>query len=157
VVFSKCIRQGISLMLQLVDVASKDPKGIPLTPQDLTKREYFSAAVPEGGWLSWSSSAARIVNFVRACDYTPFRSPWSHPRTSLGGQTIEITTAWRTYTSCDAEPGTVGEVFKEGSFVASADEWVLIKGLKIGEKFLRPAEILKPNERLGDTKVEAAC
>lgn len=155
-VFSKCIREGIGLMLQLLDVASKDPNEIPLIPQDLTKREYFSEGVPDGGWLSWSSSAARIVNFVRACDYTPFRSPWGHPRTSCGDQTIEITTACRTHSRCDAEPGTVGEFVREGSLVASADEWVLIKGLRVGERFLRPAEVLKPNARLGDTKTRAA-
>jgi len=151
-VFSKCIREGIGLMLQLLDVASKDANQIPLIPQDLTKREYFGTDVPEGGWLSWSSSAARIVNFVRACDYTPFRSPWRHPRTTWRDQTIQIITACRTYTSCDAEPGSVGGVVQEGSFVASADEWVLVKRLKIGERFLKPAEILKTNERLGDTK-----
>jgi len=153
-VFSKCIREGIGLMVQLLDDASKDPNRIPLIGQDLTKREYFGPDVPEGGWLSWSSPAARIVNFVRACDYMPFRSPWGHPRTSLGDQAIEIMTACRTYTSCDAEPGTVGDFVQAGSFVASADEWVLIKRLKIGERFLRPAEVLKPNERLVTPRLE---
>lgn len=153
---SKCIREGIALMLRLLDVASKDPNEIPLIPQDLKKREYFGAEVPEGGWLSWSSSAARIVNFVRACDYMPFRSPWGCPRTSFGDQTIGIVTARRTYTRCDAAPGTVSEFVQEGALVASADEWVLIKGLKVGERFLKPAEVLRTSDRLGQPQDWAA-
>ena len=37
---AKCIRSGIALVLRLMETASADPASIPLTPQDLTEREY---------------------------------------------------------------------------------------------------------------------
>src|SRR5262245_19991231 len=83
---TKCIDAGLPLVLRLLEVAAEDPSAIPSIAQDLTKREYFGREVPEGGKLSWESPARRIVDFVRACDYLPFPSPWGHPRTSLDGR-----------------------------------------------------------------------
>ena len=72
----KCMREGIRLMLTLLELASSEPDRIPMLPQDLRQREYFSNEVPNNGQLPWSSPANRVLNFVRACDYLPFRSPW---------------------------------------------------------------------------------
>ena len=90
---TKCIDAGIPLVLRLLEVAAEDPSLIPSIAQDLTKREYFGREIPEGGRLSWESPARRVVDFVRACDYLPFPSPWGHPRTSLDGRAIGIAKA----------------------------------------------------------------
>jgi methionyl-tRNA formyltransferase len=80
---ARCIRSGMPLVLRLMEAASIDPAAIPLTPQDLTKREYFGREIPHDGKLLWSLPARKIVNFVRACDFFPFPSPWGHPQTIL--------------------------------------------------------------------------
>jgi methionyl-tRNA formyltransferase len=49
----KCIQQGVGLMLKLLDVADADPQKIPLAPQDISKREYFGAGIPDSGQLRW--------------------------------------------------------------------------------------------------------
>jgi len=148
-VSARCVREGLPLMMRLLDAAARNPAEIPAIPQDLQKREYFGAQVPEGGSLSWHWPAQRIVDFVRACDYFPFRSPWGHPMTSLGTQELAVLKARRTCLRSDAPPGTVGEPTSEGVKVASGDEWVLVTKLAAGKESLHPAKVLKGGEQLG--------
>src|SRR6266851_4280963 len=56
----KSVKEGLRLMLKLLDVASADPEKIPLVPQDLSRHEYFGRGVPQGGQLCWSSPAEKI-------------------------------------------------------------------------------------------------
>lgn len=153
-VYAKCSREGINLVLRLLDEASKDPRAIPLRPQNPDEREYFSKGVPEDGKISWSWPAARIVNFVRACDFFPFRSPWDSPRCSLGTDEIAILKAARTRLPCEAKPGTVGQLDTKGALIASADEWVLVQKLKIGQTVQKPQEVLKSGDSLNGTETE---
>ena len=145
---ARCVREGLPLMMRLLDVAAKHPAEIPAVPQDIEKREYFHAGVPEGGRLSWQWPAQKIVDFVRACDYFPFRSPWGHPRTSMGTQELAVVKARRTRLAADSPPGTVGESTGEGVKVASSDEWLLVTKLKIGKESIHPAKVLKGGEKL---------
>ena len=145
---ARCVREGLPLMMRLLDVAAKHPAEIPAVPQDIEKREYFHAGVPEGGRLSWQWPAQKIVDFVRACDYFPFRSPWGHPRTSMGTQELAVVKARRTRWAADSPPGTVGESTGEGVKVASSDEWLLVTKLKIGKESVHPAKVLKGGEKL---------
>ncbi len=145
---ARCVREGLPLMMRLLDVAAKHPAEIPAVPQDIEKREYFPAGVPEGGRLSWQWPAQKIVDFVRACDYFPFRSPWGHPRTSMGTQELAVVKARRTHLAADSPPGTVGESTGEGVKVASSDEWLLVTKLKIGKESIHPAKVLKGGEKL---------
>jgi methionyl-tRNA formyltransferase len=145
---ARCVREGLPLMMRLLDVAAKHPAEIPAVPQDVEKREYFPAGVPEGGRLSWQWPAQKIVDFVRACDYFPFRSPWGHPRTSMGTQELAVVKARRTRLAADSPPGTVGESTGEGVKVASSDEWLLVTKLKIGKESVHPAQVLKGGEKL---------
>jgi len=139
---ARCVKEGVALMSQLVEMAATDPEAIPALPQDLQKREYFGKEVPGGGRLSWLWPAEKIINFVRACEYCPFPSPWGHPRTRLGNVELEVVKAYYTHVRRDAPPGTVGGVSPEGVRVASSDEWVLVTQLRVGSKFMRPADIL---------------
>lgn len=149
-VSARCVREGLPLMMRVLDVAAKDPSEIPAIPQDLRKREYFAAKVPEGGRLSWHWPARRIADFVRACDYAPFRSPWGHPLTGVGGQEFAVVKARRTRLPSDAPPGTVGESTEEGVKVASSDEWVLVTRLKVGKETVEPAKVLEQGEQLAN-------
>jgi methionyl-tRNA formyltransferase len=149
-VYSKCIREGLAMMLRLLDIASTAPDAIPLHAQDMTKREYFGKEVPNDGLLFWSSPPEKIVNFVRACDYLPFRSPWGQPKTWLADREIRIVKARRTGRPCKEEPGTVGQFVEESALVSSTDEWILVEKLKIGEQFFKPAQVFKMGDRLRD-------
>jgi UDP-4-amino-4-deoxy-L-arabinose formyltransferase/UDP-glucuronic acid dehydrogenase (UDP-4-keto-hexauronic acid decarboxylating) len=145
---AKCVRAGIPLIDQLLDMASGDPEAVPRRPQSGTRR-YYGRTVPHDGWLVWTASAERIVNFVRACDYLPFGSPWGQPRALLAGSEIKVLKASRTLTACDAAPGTVGQVLGQDALVATGDEWVLVRRVRVGATECAAAEVLKAGERLG--------
>jgi methionyl-tRNA formyltransferase len=147
---ARCAREGLVLLKRLLEVAAKDPEAIPSIPQDLQKREYFGTEVPEGGRLSWTRAAPKVVDFVRACDYYPFRSPWGHPRTRLGSQELSVVKAFRTHRRSDAPPGTVCTINEKSVEAASADEWVGITKLAVGNEFVEPATMLKNGDKLVD-------
>jgi len=143
----KCTRRGVTLMLKLLDTISATPFDLPLVPQDLSRREYFGAEVPHGGQLCWLDPAESVVNFVRACDYFPFRSPWGHATTWLGSKELGVIKAYRTGQLTKAVPGTVGEVSDSGALVAAGDEWVLVKKIKRGNTYLAAADVLESGGR----------
>jgi methionyl-tRNA formyltransferase len=154
---TRCIRSGIPLILRLIETASTDPAAIPLTPQDLSKREYFGREIPHDGKLFWTLPAREIVNFVRACDFFPFHSPWGHPQTILesmsGEKEIGVVKARLTGERCDSSPGTVGEVVGSGVKVACGDEWIVVNKLKVEGRYVDSAEVLKPGSRLKRDKL----
>jgi hypothetical protein len=94
--------------------------------------------------------AEKIVNFVRACDYFPFRSPWGHPQTRLGGQELEIVKASRTGLPCDVQPGTVGPRADSAALIAAADEWILVKKIALGDRYVNAGDLFKSGDRLAD-------
>src|SRR5262245_12977802 len=155
-VSARCIRSGTALVVRLMETASTDPAGIPLTPQDLTKREYFGREIPHDGKLLWSLPAREIVNFVRACDFFPFPSPWGHPQTILesmsGEKEIGVVKASLTGEWCDRSPGTVGEFVGPGVKIACGDEWIIVNKLKVEGRYVNSADVLKPGSRLSERR-----
>jgi methionyl-tRNA formyltransferase len=144
----KCTQKGVQLMLKLLETASNGPDELPLEPQDLNLREYFGSSIPHNGQLSWLVPAENIVNFVRACDYFPFRSPWGHPTTKLNDRELGVVRACRTHLPSDSAPGTIGQLSDTGALVAGADEWVLVKKLMAGSKYLAATDVLRSGDRL---------
>jgi methionyl-tRNA formyltransferase len=144
----KCVQEGIPLVLRLLDVAATEPNSIPSIPQDLALRQYFGRDVPEQGRLSWEWPATKLINFVRACDYLPFPSPWGHPRTRLGAQEFALVKAHRTGLVCDVSPGTVGASTDSGVHVACRDEWILATKLRLAGRYVPAQEVLRSGERL---------
>ena len=147
----KCSREGVALMLRLLDAASEDPTSIPSVQQDLSQREYFGRQVPEDGWLSWSWPARKVVDFVRACDYFPFRSPWGHPRTRRNVQELALVRVRPTGLPCHEAPGTVGESSSSGVLIACQDEWILVSKLLVSGKHVPAEEVLRRGDRVTDT------
>ena len=119
----RCAQKGVALVNRLVDVLARDPAALVLEYQDEKDRRYFGKEVPQGGRIDWNAPARRIYDFVRACDYAPFASPWGTPRAVLEGKPVEIMKVAVTGERCDAPPGTV----RNGSLVATADEWLALK------------------------------
>ena len=144
----KCVREGVVLMSRLLRAAEEGGANIPLVAQDLTMRQCFGGEVPEQGRLSWSWPASKVVDFVRACDYLPFRSPWGHPRTRLGAQEFALIKAVRTGIPCHVAPGKVGDSTASGVYVACRDEWILVSKLRVDNKYLPASEFLNSGDTL---------
>ena len=119
----RCAQKGVELVKRLVEALARDPAGIVLTNQNEKHRRYFGKEVPQGGRIDWNAPARRIYDFVRACDYSPFPSPWGTPRALLKDQSVEILKVALTGERCDAAPGTL----RDGNLVATADEWLALK------------------------------
>jgi UDP-4-amino-4-deoxy-L-arabinose formyltransferase/UDP-glucuronic acid dehydrogenase (UDP-4-keto-hexauronic acid decarboxylating) len=147
----KCVRAGVPLIFQLLETLSMNPGALPEQTQDLTQRTFFGASAPHRGWLSWTSAADQVVNFVRAADFSPFPSPWGHPKTALRGRGLAIAKAVGSNMKTDAPPGTVRSG-GHGVEVAAADEWVRIELLQVEGRYVPPSTILTAGDVLEGTQ-----
>lgn len=147
-VMSRCVRQGMRLIESLLTDLYHDPSGIPRIPQDLTRRRVFFRRPPEGGRLDWNRPARAIVNHIRAADYSPFPSPWGHPRCVDGERTIGVIQAAVTDLPASARPGTVGDITATGVLVASGDLWVNVRLVEIAGNKRKACDELQPNTQL---------
>ncbi|MBV8552871.1 MAG: hypothetical protein JOY54_16365 [Acidobacteriaceae bacterium] len=138
----KCVIHGVPLILQMLETAFVNPHAIPRIKQQLQRRRYFGKQIPQNGQLSWKAPARDVVNFVRACDYSPYLSPWGHPTTRWQGYDVGIARAVRTHKACNEAPGVVGQCDTAGALIACADEWVLVQRLKIASRSVMPHLIL---------------
>jgi methionyl-tRNA formyltransferase len=143
----RCAQKGVVLASRLLETATADPSALPLTPQDVTARQYFGRQVPREGWVAWNEPARQIHDFVRACDYDPFSSPWGAPRTRLGGEEIGILKVALTDLPCDAPPGTVAGN-PERPIVATGDHWIAIRRLTGPGRSVPAGEVLRAGMRL---------
>lgn len=146
---TRCIIEGHPLLRKLLESAASDPRSIPRSAQDLTRREYFNGKVPGGGWLDFSRPAREVVNFLRAACYHPFRSPWGHPRASLGRAEIGIVTGSLTHTPAVAPPGVVTELSGTGAVVCCADESILVHKVRSSGDYRNAADVLSTGTILG--------
>jgi methionyl-tRNA formyltransferase len=143
----KCVRAGIPLLRRLLQDAAADPAAVPRLPQVGQRRRYYRRQVPHQGWLTWNAPAARVVNFVRACDYLPFASPWGHPRSLLRGREVQVLKAARTGEAAVHPPGFVGERVDGGVLVACGDEWIVVRSIRLGEDDIAASAVLRVGDR----------
>jgi UDP-4-amino-4-deoxy-L-arabinose formyltransferase/UDP-glucuronic acid dehydrogenase (UDP-4-keto-hexauronic acid decarboxylating) len=145
---AKCVKAGVPLIERLLTTAADDPAAIPSIPQDLTRRQYRGREIPQEGRIDWAKTARETVDFVRACDYGPYPSPWGRPQTTLGGVDVSVLKAARTGMASSAAPGTVGDVSGRGVMVSGDDEWVLVQRLSVNGRGVDAADVLGGHERL---------
>jgi methionyl-tRNA formyltransferase len=142
----KCVKEGMGLISRLLEAVEWGVENIPSVPQDLSKRRYFGREVPEDGKLTWAWPAQKVINFIRACDYLPFESPWGHPRTCLGVQEFAVVKASSTGQECLATPGTIGDSTDFGVYVACLDEWILVSKLRVNDRYLPAVGFLRAGD-----------
>jgi methionyl-tRNA formyltransferase len=142
---AKCVRAGLPLLQELLDAAADD--AVPRRAQPNSGRRYYGREVPHEGRLAWTESASNVVNFVRACDYLPFASPWGHPRAYLAGQELGVLKATRTGQRSLAPPGSVGARMGSDVLVAARDEWVRVRRLQVAGSTFLAADVLRQGER----------
>jgi methionyl-tRNA formyltransferase len=153
-VSARCTELGIQLLLKLLETAGLRQEQIPSRRQDLAQREYFGKGPPQRGWIDWTRPARQVYNFIRACDYYPFPSPWGHPRTELGGQELSIIKAIPTQQPASAAPGAIGEVGAAGALVACGDEWLLVKKVKRAHQIVDASDVFLSSERLKSRHID---
>lgn len=146
--YTKCVQHGLPMVLRLVDTLAADPVGLTLTAMDLSRRRLFRRRVPDDGWVSWERTAAEVVNFVRACDYHPFPSPWGQPKAVLDGVEIGLAKARRTGDPAGAPPGAVVAVDAAGARVACVDETILVTHVAVDGRTVRADGVLARGSRL---------
>lgn len=142
---AKCVRAGLPLLHDLLQAAAND--SVPRREQPSQIRRYYGREVPHEGRLLWTESAARIVNFIRACDYLPFSSPWGHPRAYLAGREVCLLKASRTGEPSEAPPGLVGRQLGSEVLVAAQDEWVRVRRVQAGSATFAAADVLREGDR----------
>lgn len=129
---AKGVRAAIPLLRRLLEDAAAEPPAIPREKQRAVPGRYFGREVPNRGRIDWRARAEEVERFVRAADYGLFASPWGAPRAMLrGGGEVEIVKVARTGEASDAAPGTIGGAEAGGVRVACADEWLLVKKIRI--------------------------
>jgi UDP-4-amino-4-deoxy-L-arabinose formyltransferase/UDP-glucuronic acid dehydrogenase (UDP-4-keto-hexauronic acid decarboxylating) len=149
---AKCVRHGLPLVNELIERASEDPSSIPAVAQEESKRRYFGRRPPYDGWVPWQLEARRVVDFVRACDYGPWPSPWGEARARAGA--LEVAVCSTRLAGRPVPPGTApGSVRPDpsggdGVLVAAADEWVLVQRVRYNGKRVAPQTVLRPGLRL---------
>lgn len=124
----RCAEKGLVLLERLLEDAAAG--SVPRVPQDPAQRSYFGRGVPQGGRIDWHSPARRIFDFVRACSYHPFASPWGVPRAPLPRGEAEILSAALTGERCRAAPGTVSEDGAGRTLAACADQWLWLRRVR---------------------------
>ena len=142
---ARCTRAGLPLLHDLLAAAAT--QSVPRKPQPGGIRRYYGHEVPHDGRLIWSESARQLVDFIRACDYVPFLSPWRSPRAYLAGREILILKAGLTGEPSDVLPGTVGRRIGTEVLVAAGDQWVTIRRVGVGTSHFAAADALREGDR----------
>lgn len=146
----KCVEHGVTLVSQLLRDAACGAQ-IPALEQDPTGRRYFGREVPDGGVARWVRPARQILDFVRACDYLPFSSPWGHPRSAIappGSGWLEIVKVSPTGEPTRESPGMVVRAEESGIVVAAGDERLIIEQVRVDQEYVAPGRILRPGLQL---------
>jgi UDP-4-amino-4-deoxy-L-arabinose formyltransferase/UDP-glucuronic acid dehydrogenase (UDP-4-keto-hexauronic acid decarboxylating) len=140
-VSAKCVRQGLPLIVKLLDAAAQDH--IPRIKQDLAMRQVYKRKdIPHEGRIDWRLPAKRIDSFVRAADYHPLSAPWGHPLAALGEGVIGIVKVEVTGQICSEMPGSIRRT-DQGVWVATGDQWLALRLIHQDGSFHDPADIIK--------------
>ena len=54
---AKCVRHGVPLFFELLDVLTRDEAALPRIEQHLGQRRYYGPEVPEEGVVDWTNAA----------------------------------------------------------------------------------------------------
>ena len=140
----RCVARGQELVDRLL--GHLEDGVVPRHPQDHTARRYYGRGVPYDGWVPWTAPAREVVDFVRACDYGPYPSPWGVPRTLRdGADEIGVVRVAATGRSCAGRSPAEVDEDDEGPLVATADEWVRPRRLADGAVLRRGDRLRAPS------------
>ena len=137
---------GVPLIGRLLDAAARG--SVPVREQDSARRRWYPRAGPHGRRVPWRLPARRIVDFVRASNYSPLASPWGAPITSGRHGEVELLRARTTGESAPAAPGTIERAEGEAVLVAGIDELVAVEAVRSTGGRARVVDLLQPGDHL---------
>ncbi|MDD5195497.1 MAG: formyltransferase family protein [Candidatus Omnitrophica bacterium] len=117
--FIKCADSGTELISKALTEISQG-KPLPKIEQDLRRRKIYLHRESLDGKISWKLTARQIVDFVRAGDYAPFKSPTYSPFICLKGKQIVVKKAKIAHLK-GGIPGEVISINEQGIIVAAID------------------------------------
>ena len=117
----KCYEHGIALfrhVLHNILANTVEPM-----PQDLSCRSYYYNKIPYDGMIDTGWNAAKICDFVRAMDFSPFPNPLSPAMISFNGTRMVVTKASQIASEVTNvnNPGEVLELHREGVVMTTGD------------------------------------
>jgi len=119
-VFRRCMRAGSEIFGEVIDQIATN---VPLSaiPQDLTKRRVYRHRDILDGRIDWNWPAPAIIDFVRASNYEPFRSPtYVAALDPTMDFAVEVSRA-HIEGRCGKPPGSIIDVAETGLLVACGD------------------------------------
>jgi UDP-4-amino-4-deoxy-L-arabinose formyltransferase/UDP-glucuronic acid dehydrogenase (UDP-4-keto-hexauronic acid decarboxylating) len=146
-VLIQCVRRGLRLVEQLLELVERG-EPVPAHPQDLARRRWFGVGPPDDGRLDWRRPARCAVDFVRACDYRPFRSPWGFPRCTAHGLDVAVLGASVDRGRGHATPGTVAHTEGDAVLIAAADAWVRVERVEVEGHQFPAVDVFRDGEQL---------
>jgi methionyl-tRNA formyltransferase len=122
--FRRTLTEAADLLIALVPrIAAGEP--LPSVPQDLSRRRLYRHREALDGQIDWLLPARAIINFVRASNYEPFRSPTAPAQieTASGAlvEVLKVEPAGRT----DKTAGSLTVLHKQGPIFACGDKQAL--------------------------------
>lgn len=148
-----CVQKGLDLIDLLLMELGNNPLNIPIKSQNLNNRHFYKRnQIPNNGFIDWENPAHKIDAFVRACNYSPFTSPWGEPKAKLKNTEIAILKTEVSSIECDKKPGTVSENVKGEISVATNDFWILITKCKLNGKSILPSDLFESGDFLSSSQ-----
>ena len=125
----KCDETAIHSFGALVDelAAGREQE----TPQDLSRRRYFSrrSQISAEGLIDWSQDAEQIAALVRATDNGPFSSPLAWPKVLIDGRILAVRRASIEARAAGAAPGQVISADAFGASIATGNRAIRLEAL----------------------------
>lgn len=129
--YNKAMKEGAGLFQEILDNIVLG-NHLPCRPQNLANRTYYSKKDALDGRINWGWPASHIVNFVRAGNYYPFKSPTYTATIELDSQSIQILAVSELEAELiEAEPGTILGLCDDGPRISCGnnDSVIIIKAI----------------------------
>lgn len=116
-VFDRSFKVGVKLLIEIMEQI-KSGATVPGTPQDLTRRKVYKHQDSLDGYINWDSSPRHVVDFIRAGDYRPLKSPTYTAVLEIFQRTFLVYKAVEVSSVPGIKPGSVVEISPEGPVIA---------------------------------------
>jgi len=152
-VMKKCVNYGVPLIIKFIEDLAQG-NDIILTRQCKINRKYHGPEIPLQGLIDWNLQAFKIYNFIRACDFLPFDSPWGSPVTYYKTEKIGILKAQITGKPCNKLPGTLHRDQSSDLYAATEDEWLQLLLVKRDGNIVDAREAFSSKETMGNMRLK---
>lgn len=125
--FLKCLKEGEHLIKVAVNMICTGSR-LPALEQDLSHRKLYTKSMALNGEIDWQKSSLEIHNFIRASDYTPFKSP-TYQAFFIYKKQIFYCSKSELTDHLHVSPGEF-RYREEGLLAGTSDEPLLLKKLK---------------------------